>query len=52
MLTQAVTRAKMMTQIFNNYKVKKIVAIRQRRETILKTVEVLKKKLVNWRIFT
>jgi hypothetical protein len=52
MLHQAITKGKMMAQMFNNYKITKIVAAKKRRERIMATFDKLKKQLVNWRIFT
>jgi hypothetical protein len=52
LLHQAITKGKMMAQMFNNYKITKIVAAKKRRERIMATFDKLKKQLVNWRIFT
>ena len=40
-----------MAYVFNNHKIRKIVSIQIKKETILATVEKLKVKLKNWRIF-
>jgi len=45
------TKAASMAYVFNNHKIRKIVSIQIKKETILATVEKLKVKLKNWRIF-
>jgi hypothetical protein len=45
-------KAKSITYRFNNNKIRKIISIRRKKETILATVEKLKEKLQRWRIFT
>jgi len=35
--------------VYNNEKIQKIIYIQNRREVILATLEVVKKKLINWR---
>lgn len=45
-------KGKSITFIYNNYKIRKIVSIQRKRESIMQTVEKLKKKLNRWREFT
>lgn len=45
-------KAKAMTYVFNNYKIRKILSINRKREATLKTVERLKEKITRWRQFT
>ena len=45
-------RAKIITWIFNNYKIKKIMSLQKKRETIMATVERVREKLINWGKFT
>ena len=45
-------KAKSITYVFNNYKIRKILSINRKRESTLKTVERLKEKLTRWRQFT
>lgn len=40
------------TYIFNNEKIRKILSIQRRKETIKQTVQKLKEKLARWRKFT
>lgn len=52
MLQQAITKGKMLAQMFNNYKITKIVAAKKRRDGLVHTFDKLKRQVVNWRIFT
>jgi len=45
-------KAKSIAFTFNNLKIRKIISIQRRKETILATVEKLKEKLKRWRLFT
>jgi len=45
-------KAKSITFVYNNYKIRKILSIQRKRESILKTVEKLKDKIARWRQFT
>ena len=45
-------KAKSIASTFNNLKIRKIISIQRRKETILATVEKLKEKLKRWRLFT
>ena len=45
-------KAKSVTYVFNNYKIRKIVSIQKKRETIEATVEKLREKIIRWRKFT
>lgn len=45
-------KAKSITYVFNNLKIRKIVSIQKRRETIDATVQKLREKIVRWRKFT
>jgi hypothetical protein len=45
-------RAKIITWIFNNHKIKKIMSLQKKRETIMATVERVREKLINWGKFT
>ena len=45
-------KAKSITFVYNNYKIRKILNIQRKRESILKTVEKLKDKITRWRQFT
>lgn len=45
-------KAKSVTYVFNNYKIRKILSINRKRESTLKTVERLKEKILRWRQFT
>ena len=45
-------KAKSMTYVFNNYKIRKILSVNRKRESTLKTVERLKEKITRWRQFT
>jgi len=45
-------KAKSMTYMFNNRKIRKILSIQRKKETILQTVDRIKQKLVRWRQFT
>jgi hypothetical protein len=45
-------KAKSITFIFNNQKIRKIISIQRKKEAILATVEKLKEKLSRWRAFT
>jgi len=42
-------KQKSFTYVYNNEKIQKIIYIQNRRETILATLEIVKKKLINWR---
>ena len=42
-------KAKSVTYVFNNYKIRKILSINRKRESTLKTVERLKEKILRWR---
>lgn len=48
----SVLKAKSNAFVFNNYKIRKIVSIKFRKEQIMATVEVIKDKLKRWRAFT
>ena len=48
----AAIKAKSISYVYNNKKIRKIISIQRRKETILATVEKLKIKLKRWRIFT
>ena len=48
----ATIKAKSISYVYNNKKIRKIISIQRRKETILATVEKLKLKLKRWRIFT
>lgn len=45
-------KAKSITYVYNNYKIRKILSVQRKREAILKTVEQLKQKIFRWRQFT
>mmetsp|Transcript_21579 Transcript_21579/g.33227 ORF Transcript_21579/g.33227 Transcript_21579/m.33227 type:complete len:988 (-) Transcript_21579:2058-5021(-) len=45
-------KSKSITYVFNNQKIRKILSIQRRKETIMQTVDRLKQKLVRWRMFT
>jgi hypothetical protein len=45
-------KRKSFTYIFNNEKIRKILSIQRRKETIKQTVQKLKEKLARWRKFT
>jgi len=45
-------KAKSITYVKNNYKIRKILSINRKRESTLKTVERLKEKITRWRQFT
>ena len=45
-------KAKSVTYVFNNHKIRKIVSIQRRRETIDATVQKLREKIIRWRKFT
>jgi hypothetical protein len=45
-------KAKSITYVFNNLKIRKIVSIQKRRETIDATVQKLREKIIRWRKFT
>lgn len=44
-------KAKSLAYCFNNDKIRNIVSIQRRKETIMTTVEKLKDKLKRWRMF-
>lgn len=48
----AETKAKAITYVFNNYKIRKILSLQRKREAIVKTTERLKEKIHRWRQFT
>lgn len=48
----AEVKAKATTYVKNNYKIRKILSIQRKRESILKTVDKLKDKITRWRQFT
>lgn len=45
-------KAKSMAYVFNNYKIRKIVSIKFKKEQVMATVDVIKGKLQRWRAFT
>ena len=45
-------KGKSITYVFNNHKIRKIVSIQKRRETIDATVQKLREKIIRWRKFT
>ena len=45
-------KAKSLAYVFNNVKIRKIISIQRRKETIIETVKKLKEKLKRWRAFT
>jgi hypothetical protein len=45
-------KARSMAYTYNNYKIRKIVAIQKRKEIIISTVETVAAKLKRWREFT
>ena len=45
-------KAKSLAYVFNNFKIRKIISIQRRKETINSTVEKLKDKIKRWRQFT
>jgi hypothetical protein len=45
-------KAKSIAYVFNNTKIRKIIAIQRQKESTLATVEKIKGKLKRWRIFT
>jgi hypothetical protein len=45
-------KAKSITYVWNNYKIRKILSVQRKREATLKTVEKLKEKIQRWRQFT
>ena len=52
MVQLADLKAKSIAFTFNNLKIRKIISIQRRKETILATVDKLKEKLKRWRLFT
>jgi hypothetical protein len=44
-------KAQSITYVFNNQKIRKIISIQRKKETILAAVDKLKEKLKNWRTF-
>jgi len=44
-------KAKSITYVYNNYKIRKILSIQRKRETTLQTVESIKAKITQWRAF-
>lgn len=45
-------KAKSITYVYNNYKIRKILNLQRKREATVKTVEKLKEKIKRWRQFT
>lgn len=45
-------KAKSITYIYNNEKIRKVVSIQRKKEVIMQTVEKYKEKLIRWRKFT
>ena len=45
-------KAKSISYVFNNLKIRKIISIQRRKEVINSTVELLKDKIKRWRLFT
>jgi hypothetical protein len=45
-------KAKAITYCRNNFKIRKIVAIQTKKDSIFKTVDRVKSKLIRWRKFT
>jgi hypothetical protein len=52
LMKMAATKAKSIAYRFNNLKIRKIISIRRKKETIEKTVDKLKEKIMRWRAFT
>ena len=52
LLQLADVKAKSLAYVFNNVKIRKIISIQRRKETIRETVKKLKEKLKRWRAFT
>jgi len=44
-------KARSITYVYNNHKIRKIVQIQKKREQILETVDKMKKRLAQWRRF-
>jgi hypothetical protein len=44
-------KAESISYVFNNQKIRKIISIQRKKETILAAVDKLKEKLKNWRTF-
>lgn len=45
-------KAQSISFVFNNHKIRKIVSIQRKRETIFATVDKLKTQLKKWRMFS
>jgi len=45
-------KAKSKTYIFNNLKIRKILSIQRRKDSIMSVVNVLRQKIIRWRTFT
>ena len=52
MIQLAVMKAKSITYVFNNNKIRKILSIQRKRESIMGTVDKIKEKIIRWRQFT
>jgi hypothetical protein len=45
-------KAKSITYVFNNKKIRKIISIQRRKEVINSTIQKIREKLIRWRKFT
>ena len=45
-------KSKSITYVFNNMKIRKILSIQRKRESIMGTVQKIKEKIIRWRQFT
>lgn len=45
-------KGKSITYVFNNNKIRKILSIQRKRESIMGTVKKIKEKIIRWRQFT
>jgi hypothetical protein len=52
LITLGALKAKSITYIFNNNKIRKILSIQRKRESIMSTVKKIKEKIIRWRLFT
>lgn len=52
MIQLGVMKAKSITYVFNNKKIRKILSIQRKRESIMGTVDKIKEKIIRWRQFT
>jgi hypothetical protein len=52
MIQLGVMKAKSITYVFNNNKIRKILSIQRKRESIMGTVDKIKEKIIRWRQFT